>query len=205
MAVEKSHGVKVTEWITHTDWEGQKLEFDSMDLVEIENTTPYLGIFKYNHWGVHIGDGFIAHVTTRDAVQLSGLSLGASAVSASKFAPGLNKRKYLGECAAVGLQFLGEKAIAHSPLDDVEPESRHLYFVRVDHILMVVGDRRFRVHNPNIPGGAYVVRKADEFYAMIRSMNNCEFSYSTFFSNCEHFATGLRFKKQGIAYSHILS
>ena len=202
MAAAQSSGAKVTEWTTRADWEIRKSEFDSMDLVEIENTTPYLGIFRYSHWGVHIGDGFIAHVTTRDAVQLSGLSLGVSAVTVSKFAPSLKQHEHLAGCAKIGLQLLAENAISHSPLDDVEPENRHLYFVRVDHILVVAGDRRFRVRNPNIPGGVYVVRKVDEFYEMIRSMNNCEFSYSTFSSNCEHFATGMRFKKQGIAFLH---
>ncbi|GAU88570.1 hypothetical protein RvY_01250-2 [Ramazzottius varieornatus] len=177
----------LTHWVHIDDWEERKHWFHQGDLVEF-----YRGNGLYNHWGVYMGNGCVAHVTTFNLMTSSTSVLKAINI-AGMFFPSVTKHP-LATAITVGTSMciqLGEMMIAPSPPD---PANNDLYYYRMDPIVIVAGTDQFRVNNLAKRAKDHVARTWEETFKLVHERINTVHKYSLLRNNCEHIATFFRYK-----------
>ncbi|XP_055334679.1 uncharacterized protein LOC129585821 [Paramacrobiotus metropolitanus] len=174
-----------TPWITTATWPRHQHWFRKGDLVEFHRQGQW-----FNHWGLYMDNGLVAHVTRHDILQASMFALGASRTASTVLASESATASQLLSSATMFVAF-GERMLLPSP--PPTQEQRGHYFVRLDNILLVAEGDKFRVNN-FVNGTRFVQRSWPEIFDLVSSLVNNPYAYSVFTSNCEHFATFLRYR-----------
>ncbi|XP_055334691.1 uncharacterized protein LOC129585833 [Paramacrobiotus metropolitanus] len=92
----------------------------------------------------------------------------------------------------------GEITIEHSPLDlGFGMEDRTKWFIKVEDICRIAGRDKFRVNNVATRKPNRLARTPQEIFTLVRHFKDQEVDYSLVSSNCEHFATSLKYKQDG--------
>lgn len=182
-----------THWVSPGDWAVREQWFRRGDLIEFQRTG------YYNHWGIYMGDGLVGHVTTRGVLNAvaDGLRIGTTvsavlpSVAAHPSASGFMMATRM--VVTVGDMIL----LPSPPIDGDNPVfDVGKYYVRVDPVWDVAGGCQFRVNNLMHRARNYVLRNYEEIFQLVSSRVNQVFPYSTIQNNCEHFVTGLRYKRK---------